>query len=48
MPMFDEIQSITRPDTMAVVYLVDPVEFKRMVTRGLSASKRISSDGMQN
>lgn len=45
-PMFPEIPRMTIPEVIAVVALVDPVVFRRMVTIGLEESRRMSVEGM--
>lgn len=45
--MLPDIPKTTRPDTMAVVALADPVVLRIMVTRGLDEFRRRSTEGIQ-
>lgn len=46
-PMLPDIPKTTRPDTMAVVALADPVVLRIMVTSGLDEFRRRSTEGIQ-
>lgn len=45
--MLPDIPKTTRPETMAVVALADPVVLRIMVTSGLDEFRRRSTEGMQ-